>query len=324
MLAKSRVFSYPFLTPRRPFSTDSCVEKLRRSWLYVPCSNARMLEKSTITTSDMVIYDLEDSVAPSQKSVALNHLLNFLVEDIKVAPYRRAVRINAIDTKFFTQDVHGILSVPRGCQVQTWVVPKVHSAQHLTEVGKHIPSGLKLDVVASIESAQALWAVGEIAGWKHPDLRIIALLFAAEDYCADTGVLRSKSRSELLYARSKIVSASKAFGLQSIDMVCVDYKDPGYLLEECRDGRALGYDGKQAIHPTQVEIIQSTFLPTEKEIARAAKILHGMERARKAELRGAFGLELDDGAREMIDEPMVKQANAVLAKAIAANLPIPK
>jgi len=80
----------------------------------------------------------------------------------------------------------------------------------------------------------------------------------------------------------------------------------------------------QAIHPTQVGTIQSTFVPSEKEIARAIRILHGMERAQKMELRGAFGLELDGEGKEMIDEPMVKQAKGIVAKAKAARLPVPE
>jgi len=229
-----------------------------------------------------------------------------------------------VDTKFFAQDIHVVTNATNGLKVKKLILPKVHSAQHLTNMSNHVPGGLKLDVVASIESAQSLWAIGEIAGWKHPDVRVIALLFAAEDYCADTSIIRSRSRSELLYARSKIVSAAKAFGLLSIDMVCVNYKDPEYLLEECQDGRALGYDGKQAIHPTQVETIQSAFVPSEKEIARAARILRGMDWAQRMELRGAFGLELEGKGTEMIDEPMVKQAKRIIERAKTARLPIPE
>jgi len=167
-----------------------------------------------------------------------------------------------------------------------------------------------------------MWNLGTIAQWKSdhgPELggRLSALLFAAEDFCADTAIIRSPSRRELLYARSQIVIVAKAFGLDAIDMVCVNYKDNEYLKEECLDGRQLGFTGKQAIHPSQIDIIQTTFVPTSGEILRAAKILRAMERAHAAE-RGAVGLE-----GEMIDAPMLKQAEKTIKIAKAAGLEVP-
>jgi len=107
-------------------------------------------------------------------------------------------------------------------------------------------------------------------------------------------------------------------------MVCVNYKDGEVLKDECEEGRRLGYNGKQAIHPDQVPIIQNTFVPTEKEIERAAKILRQMEDSH-ADSKGAFGLDLDDGkgGKEMIDAPMLKQAEATIRLAKAAGLLVP-
>ncbi|TFY76212.1 hypothetical protein EWM64_g7799 [Hericium alpestre] len=148
--------------------------------------------------------------------------------------------------------------------------------------------------------------------------------FAAEDYCADTSVIRTRSRQELLYTRSKIVNVAKAFGLHAIDMVCVNYKDVDYLKDECADGRRLGFNGKQAIHPAQVDVIHSTFVPTPEEISRAAKILHLMAQTHAAE-KGAVGLDMGDekGSKEMIDAPMLKQAEQTVKAARAAGLEIP-
>jgi len=183
--------------------------------------------------------------------------------------------------------------------------------------------------VASIESATALFHIGDIARWKSKNREeaggvLTALLFAAEDYCADTSIIRTKSRMGLLYTRSQVVVAAKAFGLDAIDMVCVNYKDPDYLRDECEDGRRLGFDGKQAIHPSQVDIIHETFMPAEQEILRAAKIVHMMEVSHRTH-KGAFGLETGDGkgGKEMIDAPMLKQAQNTLrlAKAVGATIP---
>ncbi|KAF8073632.1 Pyruvate/Phosphoenolpyruvate kinase-like domain-containing protein [Lyophyllum atratum] len=307
---------------------------LRRSYLYVPSSSERMLEKSLSSTSDMIIYDLEDSISPSpaDKKNARNRLTHFLAvvnhpqQKGLPDPRRVAVRVNDISTSFFLEDMAVIASSPA---VETLVLPKIHSAEDLDTVSRAVYNAYKttprdsiLNIVPSIESARASLNLGGIAGWKSQHGsgyggHLSALLFAAEDYCADTSIIRTPSRRELLFTRSQIVIAAKAFGLEAIDMVCVNYKDLGYLKDECLDGRQLGFTGKQAIHPAQVEIIQSTFVPTAQEILRAAKILHGLQAAH-ASAKGAMGLE-----GEMIDAPMLKQAEKTIELAKAAGLEIP-
>lgn len=118
-----------------------------------------------------------------------------------------------------------------------------------------------------------------------------------------------------------MVTTAKAHRLSAIDMVCVDYRDEPYLIEECRDGRELGYDGKQAIHPGQVEVIHRTFSPSEADILWAARIRHAYKES-VTQNRGAVGLQQGE-SMVMIDAPMLKQAEATLAKAHAAGLPIP-
>ncbi|KAF9266650.1 beta subunit of citrate lyase [Marasmius fiardii PR-910] len=314
-------------TSLRRLGTKSNHETLRRSYLYVPSSSERMLEKSRNVNSDIIIYDLEDSVSPSSKASARDRLKGFLNANTNLpASERIAVRVNDITTSFFVEDVSAILRIPR---VQTVVLPKVNSVQDLHFASRHIHQVLQqnsrqtpLHIVSSVESAKALWNLGDIARWKseHDEVQggvLSGLLFAAEDYCADTCIIRTRSRQELLYTRSQIAIAAKAFGLEAIDMVCIHYKDPDYLKDECEDGRRLGFTGKQAIHPSQVETILSTFVPTSDEITRAAKILQKMESAHASQ-KGAIGL---DG--EMIDAPMIKQAERTVKVARAAGLPIP-
>ncbi|TFK91931.1 citrate lyase beta subunit [Polyporus arcularius HHB13444] len=312
---------------------------LGRSYLYVPSTAERMLEKSLTTPSDVIIYDLEDSVPPSpaDKASARARLAHFLSTRAGslLAPERIAMRLNSNATPFFAEDILQAMRLP--C-VRTLVLPKVHSAQDLHHVSEEIylayrahkfrsPDDPPVQLVASIESAKAMYNLGEIASWQSSwgaatGGKLVALLFAAEDYCADTGIIRTTSRQELLYTRSHIVVTAKAFGLGAIDMVCVNYKDPEYLRDECADGRRLGFTGKQAIHPIQVDTIQSTFVPTSKEILRAAKILEQMKKAHLSN-RGAAGLELEGGGMEMIDAPMIKQAENVVRIARAAGLSIP-
>lgn len=286
-----------------------------------------MLEKSLSSTSDVIIYDLEDSVAPSQqdKTKARNRLTEFLRQGNLPDPQRIAVRVNGINTPFFDED---IVQIVASSAVESLVLPKIHSGRDLHFASRAIflssrsvHRSLPLNIIPSIESARGMWNVGRIAAWKSEyDIlggRLSALLFAAEDYCADTSVIRSPSRRELLYPRSQIVIAAKAFKLDAIDMVCVNYKDNDYLKEECIDGRRLGFTGKQAIHPSQVGLIQSSFVPTSEEILRAAKIVRAMQQAQAIE-KGAVGLE-----GEMIDAPMLKQAEKTIQIAMAAGLEIP-
>ncbi|KAI0279234.1 citrate lyase beta subunit, partial [Russula aff. rugulosa BPL654] len=286
---------------------------LRRSYLYVPASSERMLQKSLVTGSDVIIYDLEDSIAPSEggKDDARERLMDH-------------------HTPVFERDIVSILTIPA---VRTLVLPKIHSVEDLETVTDAMEAigrakGI-INFVASIESARALYNIGTIAAWRSvygPEKggKLMALLFGAEDYCADSSVIRTSSRQELLYPRSKIAVVAKAFGLGSIDMVCVNYNDLECLRDECADGRRLGFSGKQAIHPSQVDVIQKTFVPTKKEILRAAKIVDSMTRAH-ATHKGAVGVELGDekGSKEMIDAPMLKQAEKTIQIARAAGLFIP-
>ncbi|CEH15156.1 related to citrate lyase beta subunit [Ceraceosorus bombacis] len=151
---------------------------------------------------------------------------------------------------------------------------------------------------------------------------IAALLFASEDYCAASGIQRSRSRKELLFPRAHMATIAKAHGLSAIDMVCIDYKDDEYLREESLEGRSIGMDGKQAIHPSQVKAIQKAYLPSEEDIERATRIQEAYESSIAAGA-GAVGLKEKDGSTIMIDTPMLLQARTTLRKARAAGLNVP-
>lgn len=294
----------------------------RRAMLYVPGSNPRMLEKSLSSPADSVAYDLEDSVSPGKKADA-RRLVTELLDGERRPKGEVVARINAIGTGYEDDDLNYVL---RTRHVQAIALPKTNSPEHIEYVISRInalapmhkqsgqPEAIK--IIAMIENAQAMVAIEAIAasGKGHLD----ALLFAAEDYCADLGLTRTSSRQELLYPRSRLVTTAKAFGLQAIDLVCVNYKDKEVLREESEEGRRLGFDGKQAIHPEQIDIIHSSFAPNEIDILKAARIKFSFEHHDQLG-KGAYTL---DGV--MIDAPVYKQASKVLAKAEAAGLEIPK
>jgi len=139
-------------------------------------------------------------------------------------------------------------------------------------------------------------------------------MFGAEDLAGDMGARRTRAGWEVFYARSAVVTAAAAYGLQAIDMVLVDLSDLERLEEECVVARQLGYEGKMAIHPRQVEVINRVFAPSPQEIEQAQRLMQA-HNEHQAAGSGVFTL---DG--KMVDMPMVKMAERVLAKAKAAGL----
>ncbi|KAI8388151.1 Pyruvate/Phosphoenolpyruvate kinase-like domain-containing protein, partial [Radiomyces spectabilis] len=205
-------------------------------------------------------------------------------------------------------------------RLQAIVIPKVQSAKDIQFVSRMIDAVAvesqrdRIRLIASVESALGIMNLREIA---TADPRLDAMIFAAEDYCADIGMIRTSTRQEMLFARQMMVTAASAYGLQAIDLVCVDYQNEDVLIKECQEGREFGFAGKQAIHPSQIEIIQKMFLPDAADLERAVKILHGYEHYSQKGV-GAFSL---DG--KMIDMPVVKWAQKIVSKAEAGGMPLP-
>jgi citrate lyase subunit beta-like protein len=210
--------------------------------------------------------------------------------------------------------------VLRAPSLDALVVPKVNRASDLhfvTDVlrhalpGRHAPgSHNPVRILALVESAEAVMNLREICA-ASPYLS--GLIFAAEDFALDLSLTRTPSLTEFLYARSAIVTAARAYDLPStIDLVCTSFRGPEGRLrleEECRQGRGLGFNGKQCIHPSQVEVTQREFAPSEKEVEWAVRVVVGDEKA-DAGGRGAWTL---DG--KMIDAPVVGKAKAVVKRA---------
>lgn len=283
-----------------------------------------MLAKSLAIPTDNVTYDLEDSVTPSLKATARDQLRTHLSS---LGPRSRAfgelaVRINAVSTTHALQDLASLAASPN---LDAVVVPKVDSAADLTfvsDVLRHTAperhqagSENPIKIIALIESARAIMDLREICK-ATPHLS--GLIFAAEDFALDLSLTRTPSLREFLYARSAIVTAARAAGLPStIDLVCTSFRgEPGLktLAEECEDGKALGFNGKQCIHPSQLDVVHRLFSPSELELDWAARILVANEKAIH-QGRGAWTL---DG--KMIDAPVIGKAAAVAERARKCGL----
>ncbi|PVZ98509.1 hypothetical protein BB558_005485 [Smittium angustum] len=283
-------------------------KRIRRSLLYVPCSEERKIQKSLKTKADCVIYDLEDGVSMNRKGQARNLVSNALALEREHKP-DLGVRINSIGSGLELDDLQVIL---QSKNLKTILIPKVQSSNDINIVSNMIDTIApkenqgEIRIIAAIESALGIMNIKEISTCNP---RVDSLLFASEDYCSDVEITRTPSRTELYFARSSVATAAHAYGLDAIDMVCMDFNSPETLVEESLEAVRMGFSGKQAIHPNQVDIIHECFCPNEQTLDRAIRIIKGFEEYSSAGI-GAFAL---DG--KAIDIPVVKWAQKVVARA---------
>lgn len=278
----------------------------------------RFLEKSrSIPALDSVAYDLEDSVTPSKKPEGRSNILAILNRNRAPGIREQAVRINSVSSGYALDDLTSVL---QGTHLDCLVVPKVDSPSDLhfiTDVlrqklparhGDNSPNPVK--IVALVESARS---VMDLASICKASPYLSGLTFAAEDFALDLSLTRTPSLHEFMYARSAIVTAARAFGIPSVlDLVSTTFRgEEGTraLTEECENGKRFGFNGKQCIHPDQVESVQRVYSPSQSEVEWAVRCVICDDKADR-QGRGAWTL---DG--KMIDVPVVGKAKAIVAKA---------
>lgn len=276
----------------------------RKSLLFVPASDPHKLAKATQSAADSVIVELEDGVALNRKSEARVNAVEAL-RTLDFGQRERMVRVNPVGTELFEADARAVLAA----RPDTLILPKADTPEDVrraTAILEELDAHGSIGLVAMIESPRAVLALREICAAGRG--RLNGLIFGAEDFCLLTGAVRTRDAWEVFYARSAVVTAAAAFGLDAIDMVCNEINDHERLKAECRSGRQLGFVGKQAIHPLQLEVIQRMFSPTDDELAQARRIVAAAAEHNAAGA-GAFAL---DG--RMIDAPIVRQAERVLTR----------
>lgn len=265
------------------------MERLRRSMLFVPGSNEKMATKSLGIDADSLIIDLEDSVAPHVKKEAREFVKEF-IEETDFGEKEVAVRINSPKTEYGNDDLNEMIQA----QPYTLVIPKVEKGEELKELDmlmtqiekqQNFPIG-GVELMALIETPLGIINVDEIA-MSTP--RLTGLLFGAGDFTRETHGQITKERWELYYPLIKIVIAARAANIDAVDSPYFDVKDPEGCEVNARQGKVLGYDGKSAIHPSQVEVINKVFTPTPEEIERAKKVIELYQNA-EAEGKGATQL----------------------------------
>lgn len=297
-------------------STDS--SKTRRCLLYVPGHDQRKIDKVLKLNADCVVLDCEDGVGYHQKEEARDTIVCNYARLQQTYRQDVAIRINSLSSGLAKDDLNSIMSMPT--PPSTIVIPKVDQTHDITEALKTINEAYidshgdekpscRTDIIFMTESGQGLINLKDIietglTACKHEKscTRISGMIFGSDDYCADLGICRSNDGIELLYARQKIVAIAKAYRLQPIDMVYIDFKDPEGLKQQALQGSRFGFTGKQAIHPGQVDIIQSSFSPDPEKVEWADELL----KAYQACSQGVFVFR-----GQMIDMPTILQAENI-------------
>ena len=301
--------------------------RLQRSELAVPGSNPTMIDKAITSAADYIFLDCEDAVAPPDKDQARKNIIQALNDlDWKGAGKTVSVRINGLDTHYMYRDVVDIME-QAGHKLDTILVPKVGVPADLyavetimsqIEVAKGIKH--KVGTEALIETPLGMANVEAIAAANS---RCEAMHFGVADYAAFNkartvvigGLNPDYPGDQWHFALSRMTVACRAYGLRPIDGPFGDFSDPAGYTAGAKRAAALGIEGKWAIHPSQIELANAVFSPTEAEVTKAERILVALKEA-EAQGKGAASL---DG--KMIDAASEKMANNLLAtaKAIKAS-----
>lgn len=276
---------------------------VRRTELTCPAHSMKMMTKAAESAADEVILDLEDSCAVSQKVEARKTLVQALTT-LDFHGKIRAFRPNNIRTKYFYRDLIDVVEAA-GKFVDVIVIPKVYTAEDvlfvdrlLTQVEDNagLPIGkIKLEVL--IESAKALLRAEEIAACTP---RMASLIFGIADYAGDVGAkeMTKEQFQTFHYPKAHTIAAARAAGIDVIDNVTLQFKDLEQVRKDAEAGAKLGFDGKWAIHPSHIDVINSVYTPSREELKRALAIMDAYAKADKEQGAGAivFGDEMVDAA----------------------------
>ncbi len=272
----------------------------RRSCLYMPGSNQRALEKARTLAADAVIFDLEDAVAPTAKSLAREQILQALKQG-GYGQRELVVRINAGDTEWYLQDVAALADAG----ADALLLPKVNNAADIHK--------LSSDLVQNTSTPPALWAMVEtpqaitqIESIAAAGSGLAVLVMGLEDLSKETRIPHTVGRCGFQYALSRTVMAARAAGVDVLDGVYTDIADSEGFMNACEQSRALGFDGRSLIHPSQIDVANDCFAPDEAAVANARAILEAWS---QAEVAGAGVAVLNN---RLVEQLHVEQATALL------------
>lgn len=287
----------------------------RRSVLYMPGSNARAMEKARELPADAVIFDLEDAVAPDAKAKARE----LIVEALRKGGFGNRevlVRINGLDTAWWRDDLAVAAAGPDAI-----LVPKVSTPEQLREVTRHLV-GLRAEVGvrvwAMMETPLAMLNARDIAAAAlDSETRLAGFVMGTNDLAKDTRARIVPGRAPMLPWLMTCVAAARAYGLDILDGVYNDLGNAEGFVEECRQARDLGFDGKTLIHPRQIEPCNAAFSPTAEEVEAARKMIAAFDLPENAN-KGV--IQIDGRMVERLHAEMARRTVAI-ADAIAKQQP---
>ncbi|XP_073899156.1 citramalyl-CoA lyase, mitochondrial isoform X2 [Castor canadensis] len=254
----------------------------RRAVLYVPGDDEKKIKKIPSLKVDCAVLDCEDGVAANKKNEARLRIVKTL-EDFDLGPTEKCVRVNSVSSGLAEADLETVLQ--SRVLPSSLMLPKVESPEEIQWFSDKFSFHLKgrkleqpMNLIPFVETAMGLLnfkAVCEetLKIGMQVGLFLDAVVFGGEDFRASIGATSSKDAQDILYARQKIVVVAKAFGLQAIDLVYIDFRDGDGLLRQSREGAAMGFTGKQVIHPNQIPVVQEQFTPSPEKIQWAEELI---------------------------------------------------
>lgn len=296
------------------------MKKLRRTMLFAPADNPKLLFNTPIYEPDCIIFDLEDAVKYDEKDSARD----LLAEALKVVDYGNCevfARINPLRTPYGEKAPFGELDVralvPAG--LRRMRLPMCETTEHIFELSALLdelesehgidPGSVKIQ--ASLETVTGVMNARDIA--KCSD-RIISISFGAEDFTKSLGAERTKGGAEIFYARSKIVMAAAAAGIDAMDTVWADIADMEGFRKEVKSTINLGFVGKSCVHPSQVKAVHEMMTPTMNEVEESLKII---EAAKAANIQNGGVITVNG---KMVDVPIIFKAEKIVGLAKGAGL----
>ncbi|EFN58595.1 hypothetical protein CHLNCDRAFT_29893 [Chlorella variabilis] len=296
----------------------------RRSLLYVPGDSDRKICKAAGLGADVTCLDLEDAVAGSRKEAARDVAVKALAQ-VSFGRSERAVRVNSIQSGLCEDDLRAVLTGE--ALPDALVVPKVDTVDHVRwlfgqakgllgsrqrqQQQQQQQGSASVALITMCESGMGLLNLRHIFEACLTDehrqlLRLEACIFGADDYCASLGMKRQPGTDDTLFARRWVALHARAFGLQPIDQVYIDYKNTHALGAEALEGRGIGMAGKQVIHPSQIGPVQEAYSPDPREVEEASELVEAFEKHQE-EGQGTFTFR-----DKMIDQPTYLQARNLL------------
>ena len=287
---------------------------MRRSMLFLPGNNPNMLINGGCLGADAVILDLEDAVSPAEKDAA-RILVRNAMRYVDFRGCEVIIRINSVDTAYWQEDIRAVLPL----HPTMLLLPKAGTAQDVLTADAFITKteqslGLELGGVGLMPLIETALGVENAYAIASCCSRVKALFLGAEDLTADLQCKRTKEGREIEYARTRLVVAARAAGIDVYDTPFTDVNDDEGIEVDATLAKALGFSGKASISPRHVEVINRVFSPTLKDIAYAYEVMEAIQLA-KAQGKGAIALH-----GKMIDAPIVARAERTIAIAEALGI----